>query len=856
MTKLQSIWWRNISTYIDKIAKIRPWGTIVIDDTITCDGGNPHGSEDDKHIACYTHIHHDHIGGLEDSLGRTHSRVYATVETKTLSSALLKRDYEWIKDRKNYFGLEYNETKPDCDYEITFKKANHILGSGQLLVRKKNISVLYSSDFILSGTVTDIDAKYLILDATHGEHSTKQKFDEVLEGKNNIITKAKEIMDGRKKQLNIHASRGTLQRVMSWIRKEFDDDYPFLANEVDTNLANGYTISGHFCGKIENDDESFLKYFKNDHPYIRFLSSKIETVCELTEPSIPSIRIGSLSATSLENNSNMFIVNLKEHASVEEVRSYVKEIGPEHVIVDNSKRTQNPENATYLKKILENDGFTVSLSPEIHPLLIQNWFCKMTLEDFKKFGELFEKSLEDLSRNFGQDFYQKKWISEIENGKYKKLVLTSILNQKLCRSKFEMIQPHSDLKEEFSKISLISESKYNHSTLLEEFIETYFHISQKIKFDEKDFLTVCQILDEHISKEYFRKRYFYVPLYNFDSDFEKFGLEKFEIIKILPKYFDRISSTDMYDGDNEPFLDYSLKQLKFVLTFNVDAEPETSVYPYTIPLIFLSALRLTKSGSVNFGEPYGYHPLDWQAKNLFPGRKENQKYSNDTFFLIEENRNFLIENFQNLKKLHSDFTEEQIRYLEYSIRRFSYIYRDEIVEDNITDLMISLEAMLNYQPYEVSDKTSLRACMILEEDDERKRDCQKFIKSCYDIRSEIIHAKKRKAKVKEIKEILSDIEIDKILSNENIKKLLTPEEIDKISAKEFKKILSKEEIKQILPDEFKKILDDNEIKNRLESYVRKAISQILFLHLKYETQENVLRKIDLFTLNRSENPFD
>ena len=113
----------------------------------------------------------------------------------------------------------------------------------------------------------------------------------------------------------------------------------------------------------------------------------------------------------------------------------------------------------------------------------------------------------------------------------------------------------------------------------------------------------------------------------------------------------------------------------------------------------------------------------------------------------------------------------------------------------------------------------------------------------------------RKAKVKEIKEVLSDIEINKILSNENIKKLLTPEEIDKISAKEFKKILSKEEIKQILPDEFKKILDDYEIKNRLESYVRKAISQILFLHLKYETQEKVLRKIDLFTLNRRENPF-
>jgi len=363
---------KMISKNIDEIAKIRPWGTIVIDDAITCDGGNPYGSEDDKNIACYTHIHKDHIGGLADALGRTHSRVYATSETKTLSSALLKRDSEWIKDRKNYFGLDYNETKPDGDYEITFKKANHILGSGQLLVRKKEISVLYSSDFILPGTVIEKDVKYLILDATHGEHSEKQKFDEVLEGKKNLIDKTKEIMDGRTKQLNIHASRGTLQRVMSWLRKEVDSDIPFLANEIDINLAHGYTISGHFCGKIENDDDNFLKYFENNQPYIRFFSSKIESVCEVTEPSVPSIRVGSSSSTSLENISNMFIVNLKEHATVTEIRSYVDEIGPEHIIIDNSKRTQNPENATYLQKILKKDGFTVSLSPEKHPNLFKN----------------------------------------------------------------------------------------------------------------------------------------------------------------------------------------------------------------------------------------------------------------------------------------------------------------------------------------------------------------------------------------------------------------------------------------------------------------------------------------------------
>jgi len=480
----------------------------------------------------------------------------------------------------------------------------------------------------------------------------------------------------------------------------------------------------------------------------------------------------------------------------------------------------------------------------------------MISEEFKKFEYFFEKSLEDLSKNFDPELYQKKWTSETENGKYKQSILKSILNQKLCRSKFEMTQTYSDLKEEFSKIPLISESKNESSTLLDEFIETYFHISQKITYDENNFLTVCQILDEHISNEYSKKRYYCTPLYNFDSDFENIELGEFKIIKILPKYLDRIASIDTHVGDEQPFLFYPLKQLKYVLTFYVDAKPEDRVNPYSIPSIFLSALRLTKSGYVKLGEPHGYHPLDWQTKNIFPGRKTYQQLSNELYFLTEEDIIPLKENFQNLKKLHSDFDKEKIRYLEYSIRRFDYIYRDELIEDHITDLMISLEAMLNYQPYEISDKTSLRAAMILEEDDQKKRDCQKFIKKCYDIRSEIIHAKKRQAKIKEIKEVLSDIEINKILSNEKIKKILTQDEIDKILAKEFKNILSKEEIKEVLPDEFKIILDDDEIKNRLESYVRKAISQILFLHLKYETQEKVLNKIDHFTLNRSEILFD
>ena len=181
------------------------------------------------------------------------------------------------------------------------------------------------------------------------------------------------MIDGSRKQLNIHASRGTLQLVISWIRTIIDDpDIPFLASKKDVNLAHGYSIYGHYCGKVEDDDENFRRYFDNRHPYIRFISNKNETNCEIVEPVVPSIRVGSSSVTSLENESQMYIVNLKEHATVEEVETYVDEIGPEHIIIDNSSRTQNPENAPYLQKLFQDKDYDVSLSPKIHPALREN----------------------------------------------------------------------------------------------------------------------------------------------------------------------------------------------------------------------------------------------------------------------------------------------------------------------------------------------------------------------------------------------------------------------------------------------------------------------------------------------------
>jgi hypothetical protein len=264
---------------------------------------------------------------------------------------------------------------------------------------------------------------------------------------------------------------------------------------------------------------------------------------------------------------------------------------------------------------------------------------------------------------------------------------------------------------------------------------------------------------------------------------------------------------------------------------------------------------LTTSGCVKLGNWYGYSPLGWQADYL-PGHVESEMVTGKPYLLKKDDVQSFKEKFQLLEHLKTNFKLEKIRYLEYSIRRFNYIYRESEVEDHITDLMISLETMLNIQPYEVTDKTSLRAAMILEENDDQKENCQKFIKKCYSIRSEIVHGKARKEKIKEINKNLSDNDIKEILSIEKIIQSLNNDEINQIKNKELLNILSRKEIKEHVPSKFQKELSDDEIKEKLETYVRKAIFHVLKLQTKYDTQDNMLKKIDSFTLDRNKNLFE
>ena len=234
-----------------------------------------------------------------------------------------------------------------------------------------------------------------------------------------------------------------------------------------------------------------------------------------------------------------------------------------------------------------------------------------------------------------------------------------------------------------------------------------------------------------------------------------------------------------------------------------------SIKPKEISQSFLDSLRIAKKGDLNFGSFYHFHLDDWKS-DYRPAEKENfVKYKNPMNF-EETDIDKLKKIFSRLTVLndkmkcenHTSFEKEckscskkyeKIRYLKYSIRRFQYIYHESEIEDKITDLMISLEVLLNREAFEVKEKVTTRAATILEDDDNGKKpDCKKFIQNCYDIRSEIVHGKKRKTIVKD----------------------------------------------------GNKTLSDQEVKEKLEKYTKKAIIKFINLQIKHENQQEILEKID------------
>ncbi len=477
---------------------------------------------------------------------------------------------------------------------------------------------------------------------------------------------------------------------------------------------------------------------------------------------------------------------------------------------------------------------------------------EMEDKHYNDLKNIFFQCLEDFTNSNSDYLYETKWTCEIHERNSKNIFQKKFLNLNLCSEKFLALNSTQKFIDNFSDLEFLNQFSFNKLELLKEFIQTYFFNLQTLEIKEQIFNECYSLLKKSIVPEYQKIRFFFTPLYNFDTELGQIEIENFKILKITPYFFDRISSLDIYKGDLEPGFSFPIKKIKFVLS--VSTLVESTIDPKQAVCSFMSALRLTNSGDVKNGQFYDYHPFSWQGQ-LAPGTIETEQFIGKPYVLEQGDVSRLKTNFLNLEQIGTTFDEKSIAYLNYAIRRFDYIYDDKLIDDQITDLMISLESLLNVQSYEVTDRVSLRASMILENDDSKKKTCLDFIKKCYGIRSEIVHGKVRKTKIREIRP-LSETELEKLLSDEKIKNLLSTEKIDQIkNGICVDEILSENEIFKNIPNQYKNDLTDEQTKEKLASYVRNALVQILHMQIIYSTQEKIHEKIDLHVLDRKTSLF-
>ena len=429
----------------------------------------------------------------------------------------------------------------------------------------------------------------------------------------------------------------------------------------------------------------------------------------------------------------------------------------------------------------------------------------MILDTFVPIGNILTEIIDETKSDISEDFYQNRWKSIFQDSQIT-FNKDNFLDIKLAYQKISSGSRFKELEQMFLENDEIKNANLQKEDF-GDFIQTYFYKINKYEFDDETFRETCVALERRIKRKYSKKSFFFIPLWGFDSEIE-FQIDNFTVRKVTSDEFDVITGAIFSVNQEEPpVISYHAHKLRYVLEFEID-KPEKAFDPIGYAHIFLDSLRILKKGNVNFGSFYQFHPDDWISGKR-PADHEPNITHGKKMDLNQTDEIGLKSLFSELKKInesgkcqnHTSFEKEckpcekkfeNIRYLKFAIRRFQYIFRQSEIEDNITDLMISMEAMLNNEPFEIRDKTSRRAGFFLEESGQKRIECRDFIRKCYDIRSEIVHAKKRETKIKE--------------------------------------------------DE--RALTDSEIQNKLEQYVRKSIKKILKLQNEYGSQEQILTKIE------------
>jgi len=318
-------------------------GAIVVGKNFEIDGFS------NKPFRVVTHIHSDHIIGLEDSIKYSRG-IIATPATHDLLIAL-----NYIGNHKRLslyktkrMDLDYYERREINDETIVLYPTTHILGSAQVMVETDGVKIGYTSDFKLGdNTVIMKDLDILVIEATYGHPGIRRRFKhEVPELLVDLV------LDGFRKygRVVLYGYYGKLQEAMLILRERGVDE-PFIMNEkvyAFTRVAEkyGWRINNYYqagtreAREIMMSNRFVLFEHMNRVKYRRLNGVALNIVLTGHEYREPIRRI----------DEHTWITALSDHADFDELMSYVEASQPRIVVVDGYREGYPKEFAEELRK--------------------------------------------------------------------------------------------------------------------------------------------------------------------------------------------------------------------------------------------------------------------------------------------------------------------------------------------------------------------------------------------------------------------------------------------------------------------------------------------------------------------------
>ncbi len=297
-------------------------GAVLLGKYVACDGFNKAVP-----LRVVTHAHADHMGGLRQSL-RECEKALMTEATKDLIDVL--RSPLFLMEGC----VETCEYGDSIEYEgeqITFFRADHILGAAQVLVEDvEGTRLAFTGDFRIESTPV-LDADVLVIEATYGTPSCQRSFRRNIE---NLLVSVVEA-GLRKGPVYLFGYHGKLQEVMQIMYKA-GVKVPFVMPERVLHVSKICEKHGmHFghrlmlCSEMEAQEllkkNSACLVFCHMSSRSRFGSEGFRVYLSGWQFNSPWRHIGN----------NEYLVALSDHSDFDGLVEYVRRSKPKLVITDN-----------------------------------------------------------------------------------------------------------------------------------------------------------------------------------------------------------------------------------------------------------------------------------------------------------------------------------------------------------------------------------------------------------------------------------------------------------------------------------------------------------------------------------------